>query len=59
MNTQLIGISNCAGVSKSTDRFAASPLIVDLDGTLTPTDTLIESIIHLIKKYPLKLFNRA
>ncbi|CAH1904786.1 4-hydroxybenzoate polyprenyltransferase [Candidatus Nitrotoga sp. HW29] len=29
------------------------PLIVDLDGTLTPTDTLIESIIRLVKNNPL------
>ncbi|CAH1386252.1 UbiA family prenyltransferase [Candidatus Nitrotoga sp. M5] len=29
------------------------PLIVDLDGTLTPTDTLIESIIRLVKHNPL------
>jgi phosphoserine phosphatase len=28
-------------------------MIVDLDGTLTPTDTLIESIILLIKRNPL------
>lgn len=31
------------------------PLIVDLDGTLTPTDTLIESIILLVKQSPLNL----
>ncbi len=29
------------------------PLIVDLDGTLTPTDTLIESVIQLVKQSPL------
>lgn len=28
------------------------PLIVDLDGTLTPTDTLIESVIRLVKHNP-------
>ena len=27
-------------------------LVVDLDGTLTPTDTLVESIIQVIKKSP-------
>ena len=32
------------------------PLVVDLDGTLTPTDTLIESVIQLIKKYPGYIF---
>ena len=26
------------------------PLVVDLDGTLTPTDTLVESIIQLVKR---------
>lgn len=31
------------------------PIVVDLDGTLTPTDTLVESIIKLIKKSPLNL----
>ena len=31
------------------------PLIVDLDGTLTPTDTLIESVIQLIKQSPMNL----
>jgi 4-hydroxybenzoate polyprenyltransferase/phosphoserine phosphatase len=29
------------------------PLVVDLDGTLTPTDTLLESIIRVIKRNPL------
>lgn len=32
------------------------PIVVDLDGTLTPTDTLLESLIRLIKKSPLNLF---
>lgn len=39
--------------SKSGDK--SIPLVVDLDGTLTPTDTLIESIILLIKHKPLDL----
>lgn len=30
-------------------------IIVDLDGTLTPTDTLVESVILLVKKSPLNL----
>lgn len=30
-------------------RAAASPLVVDLDGTLTPTDTLVESVVRLLK----------
>jgi 4-hydroxybenzoate polyprenyltransferase/phosphoserine phosphatase len=33
----------------------AFPLVVDLDGTLTPTDTLAESILKLIKRRPLSL----
>ena len=32
------------------------PLVVDLDGTLTPTDTLIESIVTLVKHSPLYVF---
>lgn len=32
------------------------PLVVDLDGTLTPTDTLVESVVKLIKQRPLALF---
>jgi 4-hydroxybenzoate polyprenyltransferase/phosphoserine phosphatase len=31
------------------------PLVVDLDGTLTPTDTLVESVLKLIKQSPLNL----
>ena len=31
------------------------PLVVDLDGTLTPTDTLVESIIKVVKQSPLNL----
>jgi len=34
----------------------AAPLVVDLDGTLTPTDTLVESVLQLIKQAPLSLF---
>ncbi len=28
------------------------PLVVDLDGTLTPTDTLLESLLQIIRKSP-------
>lgn len=31
------------------------PLVVDLDGTLTPTDTLLESVVQLIKHSPIHL----
>lgn len=34
---------------------AASPLVVDLDGTLTPTNTLVESVIRLVKQSPVNL----
>lgn len=29
------------------------PLVVDLDGTLTPTDTLVESILQFARQFPL------
>jgi 4-hydroxybenzoate polyprenyltransferase len=29
------------------------PLIVDLDGTLTPTDTLVESVLRLVRQQPM------
>ncbi len=31
------------------------PLVVDLDGTLTPSDTLVESLVHLVKHTPAAL----
>jgi len=31
------------------------PLVVDLDGTLTPTDTFMESIVKAVKQSPLNL----
>jgi 4-hydroxybenzoate polyprenyltransferase len=34
---------------------SSTPLVVDLDGTLTPTDTLHESVIQLIRQYPITL----
>jgi 4-hydroxybenzoate polyprenyltransferase len=35
---------------------STTPLVVDLDGTLTLTDTLVESIIQLGKQHPMDLF---
>lgn len=35
---------------------STAPLVVDLDGTLTLTDTLVESIIQLGKEHPMDLF---
>ncbi|WP_180126272.1 UbiA family prenyltransferase [Rhodoferax sp. BLA1] len=32
------------------------PLVVDLDGTLTPTDTLVESVVQFIKQSPFSIF---
>ena len=34
----------------------APPLVVDLDGTLTPTDTLLESILQLLRRSPWLVF---
>lgn len=34
---------------------APFPLVIDLDGTLTPTDTLVESVIKFVKQSPLNL----
>ena len=34
----------------------ALPLVVDLDGTLTPTDTLLESILQLLRRSPWDVF---
>lgn len=34
-----------------------TPLVVDLDGTLTPTDTLVEAVIKLIKQSPINLLH--
>jgi len=34
---------------------ARAPLVVDLDGTLTPTDTLVESVVVVIKASPFNL----
>lgn len=31
------------------------PLVVDLDGTLTPTDTLIESLVRIARRSPFRL----
>lgn len=37
-------------------RASSPPLVVDLDGTLTPTDTLLESIVALLKQSFLNAF---
>jgi len=43
----------CVNIISSNN--SATVLIVDLDGTLSPTDTLVESVIQLIKKTPANL----
>lgn len=37
------------------DKISNTPLVVDLDGTLTPTDTLVESVIRVIRQSPVNL----
>lgn len=32
-----------------------SPLVVDLDGTITPTDTLVESLVQIVRRSPFRL----
>jgi 4-hydroxybenzoate polyprenyltransferase len=45
-----------AGAIELTPKVRAElPLVVDLDGTLTPTDTLHESLIQMIKQAPISL----
>lgn len=41
---------------RESSKLTASAIIVDLDGTLTPTDTLVESLIQLSKRSPASLF---
>jgi 4-hydroxybenzoate polyprenyltransferase len=41
---------------RTTASTSGLPLVVDLDGTLTPTDTLVESVVLLIRQRPLYLF---
>lgn len=38
---------------------ATTPLVVDLDGTLTSTDTLVESVLVLLKRQPWRLLQMA
>jgi 4-hydroxybenzoate polyprenyltransferase len=36
---------------------SATPLVVDLDGTLTPTDTLVESVLKAVRSSPMTLLS--
>lgn len=42
---------------RPTDAMSATkaPLVVDLDGTLTPTDTLVESLVKVVKQSPVNV----
>lgn len=46
----------CEALHASPGIELAPPLVVDLDGTLTPTDTLAELVIQLLKQAPLTIF---
>lgn len=41
----MLGPNSMAHPSETSQSNELSPLVVDLDGTLTPTDTLVESVI--------------
>ena len=47
---------NARKIELSPEYEASLPLVVDLDGTLTLTDTLHESLIQIIKHSPISLF---
>jgi 4-hydroxybenzoate polyprenyltransferase len=51
--------TSSTGVTDMTPSTARPPLVVDLDGTLVLTDTLVESIIELIKRSPFNIFMLA
>lgn len=53
-NSKSKGGSTLSG-GESPDNGSLLPIIVDLDGTLTPTDTLVESVIKIVKQSPLNL----
>lgn len=53
--TSLAEVSPPTNSVGETGKVALTPLVVDLDGTLTATDTLVESLIHVVKKNPLNL----
>lgn len=46
---------NCLSDDQTSSGLALAPLVIDLDGTLTPTDTLYESVIQVVKQSPLNL----
>lgn len=41
------------------DGAGLAPIVVDLDGTLTPCDTLAEGLVQLVKRSPLNLLRAA
>lgn len=51
-----MGVGRAHVQSSSTlSTLSTLPIVVDLDGTLTPTDTLVESTVNFVKTYPFKL----
>ncbi|GAB3252626.1 UbiA family prenyltransferase [Chitinimonas naiadis] len=58
MDVDTLVVEPPQGMISSPVTHPANPttLVVDLDGTLTPTDTLVESVILLLKQHPLDLF---
>ena len=55
-DSDAVSASNAStGPDTPLSRSCKSPLVVDLDGTLTPVDTLYESIIRAVRNKPLNL----
>ncbi|NMG28290.1 UbiA family prenyltransferase [Aromatoleum evansii] len=55
MNLTTGGVEHVACLKEE----AALPLVVDLDGTLTPCDTLLESLLILLRRDPVQLVRCA
>ncbi len=56
MSVRLHDLGEIGGCSTSqSEDVCVSTLVVDLDGTLTPTDTLVESIIQVVKLSPINI----
>jgi 4-hydroxybenzoate polyprenyltransferase/phosphoserine phosphatase len=51
-----VTIATVAAARRIKEARSITPLVVDLDGTLTPTDTLWESLIRLARARPAALF---
>ena len=51
-----VDLESVAGSRAAMVQADAVPLVVDLDGTLAHTDTLVESLFHVARRQPLQLF---